>query len=398
MDLDKPVINYIPSFKLWDEYVTMNITPRDLMCHRSGLPGHDLVWYGTDFSRKEIIENLRYLEPSMPFRTTFQYQNMMFATAGYLLEQITGGAWEEFVKRRIFTPLEMTNSDFSVIDMQKTEDYSKPYNEIDGHAQEIPFMNVDAIAPAGGINSNVKEMANWVIMQLSNGKFKNNQIVSPSSMSEMHTPQMVAPGDISKEFFFVSYGLGWGISSYRGHFVLQHAGNINGFSANVALYPMDSLGIVVLSNMQLTKYNSVIRDNIADRFLSLPEIDWNSRRLELKKKEDELLKTMSQKTDPDRKPESEPPHPLKDYTGTYVHPAYGKIFITLSNGKLELKYHTLKVVLSHYNGDIFEANISELENQKFNFHTNSKGEIDKVTSLLEPAVKEIEFIRIPDYK
>ena len=141
MDLDKPVINYMPSFKLWDNYVTMNITARDMLCHRSGLPGHDFVWYGTDFTRKEIVDNLQYLEASQPFRTTFQYQNLMFVTSGYLVEQVAGITWEEFVKSRIFTPLEMNTSDFSVIDMQKTDDYSKPYIEIKGKVKEIPYMN-----------------------------------------------------------------------------------------------------------------------------------------------------------------------------------------------------------------------------------------------------------------
>jgi CubicO group peptidase (beta-lactamase class C family) len=306
IDLDKPVISYIPTFRLYDDYATMNITPRDLMCHRSGLPRHDFVWYGSDFSRKEIIDRLRYLEPSKPFRTTFQYQNMMFLTAGYLTEQVSGMQWEDYIKENILTPLDMSNTDFTVKAMQQTSDYSKPYRDEKGTVKEIPFRDIPAMAPAGAINSNVKEMANWIIMQLNNGNYNGKQIVTSSSMNEMHTPQMVSPGGMNKDVFYHSYGLGWDITSYRGHLRVEHGGNIDGFTAEVALYPMDSIGIVVLANMENTTLVSIVRNYAMDKFFGLEEIDWSARFFPDFKKSEENNNEEESNKDKDRVPDTEP--------------------------------------------------------------------------------------------
>ena len=144
----------------------MHITPRDLLCHRSGLPRHDLVWYGADdLSRKDLFDRLQYLEPSKGFREVWQYQNGMFMTAGYLVEQVSGQSWESFVQKKILDPLEMKSTNFSIFDMQKAPDYSKPYGEIKDKVEELPYRNFDAMGPAGSINSNVMDMSNWVIMQ-----------------------------------------------------------------------------------------------------------------------------------------------------------------------------------------------------------------------------------------
>ncbi len=397
-ELDKPVLNYIPAFKLYDDYATMNITPRDLMCHRSGLPRHDFVWYGADLSRKEIIESLRYLEPSKPFRTTFQYQNMMFFTAGYIVEQVSGISWEDFIKENILTPLEMPSTNFSITSVQQSADYSKPYRETEGTVKEIPFRNLDVLGPAGSINSSAKEMANWVIMQLNNGSYKDKQIVSASLIKEMHTPQMISPGGMSKDVFYQSYGLGWFITSYRGHLRVEHGGNIDGFTADVALYPMDSIGIVVLTNMENTSLNSIVRNNAVDRFLGLEEKDWNGLLLPDHKKAEELEKNESNKEDKNRVPDTEPSHKLADYTGTFEHPAYGKMIISMKDDKLYFSYHTFESVLKHYHYDVFEPEQEPIDGMKLSFYNNSKGEIDKVTSLLEPSVKEIEFIRAVETK
>ena len=113
--------------------------------------------------------------------------------------------------------------------MQKAPDYSKPYGEIKDKVEELPYRNIDAMGPAGSINSNVMDMSNWVIMQLNEGKFKDNQIVTSGTLHQTHTPQMVMPGEMNDEVFYSSYGMGWMITSYRGHLRIEHGGNIDGF-------------------------------------------------------------------------------------------------------------------------------------------------------------------------
>src|SRR6266567_9325703 len=145
LDWDKPLHEYLPDFRLMDQFATERMTPRDLVTHRSGLPRHDLVWYNSPFSRKELFERLRFLEPSKDFRTTFQYQNLMFMTAGYLAARLSDMSWESYVHKVVFDPLGMATSNFSVTDSQKSSDYSLPYTVTKEEIAEIPFRNIDQI-------------------------------------------------------------------------------------------------------------------------------------------------------------------------------------------------------------------------------------------------------------
>ncbi|MFQ6032023.1 MAG: serine hydrolase domain-containing protein, partial [Candidatus Zixiibacteriota bacterium] len=150
LDWDKPVREYLPSFKLKDPFASERMTPRDLVCHRSGLPRHDLVWYNSSTSREELTHRLQYLEPSKDFRTTYQYQNLMFMTAGYMVGKIAGKTWEEFVRERILEPLGMEESNFSVEDSKKAPDFALPYfKDKQERVIEIPFRNIDNVGPAG---------------------------------------------------------------------------------------------------------------------------------------------------------------------------------------------------------------------------------------------------------
>lgn len=396
LDLDKPIINYFPWFKLWDEYVTAHITARDLLCHRSGLPRHDLVWYGADdLPRKELISKMQYLEPSTGFREKWQYQNGMFATAGYLVELVDGKSWEEFTQTRILNPLEMKNTNFSVYEMQKSGDFSKPYSEKNDAVQEIPFRSITATGPAGSINSSVTEMANWVIMQLSGGKFNEKQIVSEASINQMQSPQMVMPSGISDDVFYSSYGMGWMITSYRGHLRVEHGGNIDGFSASVCLLPKDSAGIVVLTNMSGTGLTSVVRNYTIDRIAGLSETDWNKKLLEPLNKAKETQKENDSKPDLNRVEGTTPSHKMSDYTGKYTHPAYGEIEITGKDDKLGVNFHGLNAMFKHYHYDVFiNSEDDEFGKMKITFHTSDKGEINKVSAPLQDGVKDIEFTRV----
>src|SRR5579862_4240577 len=170
LDWDKPVHDYLPDFRLMDQFATERMTPRDLVTHRSGLPRHDLMWYDSPFSRQELFSRLRYLEPSKDFRTTFQYQNLMFMTAGYLAANVSGMNWEDHVRKVVLNPLEMQSTNFSVNDSKKSPDYSLPYTVSKENIKEIPFQNIDQIGPAGSINSNAEDMAKYVIMHLNKGK------------------------------------------------------------------------------------------------------------------------------------------------------------------------------------------------------------------------------------
>ena len=116
LDWDKPVRDSLPEFRLEDDFLTARVTTRDLVTHRTGLPRHDASWYHTDTPRGELVHSLRYLEKSKDLRQTFQYNNLMYLTAGYLAGRLNGGSWEDAVRQRLFGPLGMSRSNFSVTD------------------------------------------------------------------------------------------------------------------------------------------------------------------------------------------------------------------------------------------------------------------------------------------
>lgn len=398
VEWDKPVRNYLPTFKLQDTFASEQITPRDLLTHRSGLARHELVWYGSPASRKEIFERLQYLEPNKGFRYVFQYQNMMFMTAGYLVGEVAGTTWESFIQERFFEPLEMKESNVSVNDSQKAADFALPYQEKEGKVEPIPFRNIDTIGPAGSINSNVLDMANWVLMNLGKGKFKGKPIVSEGSLAEVHSPQVVMPSPIQyDEILYPTYGMGWAIVPYRGHLLYEHGGGIDGFIAMVAFLPRDNVGAVILSNSGSTPLPSIVLYSIIDRMLGLTPIDWSGRMkgdMDKAKAEAEKAKKESDK---DRKPDTKPSHPLEDYAGDYENPGYGTISIIKDGDKLLAKYNAFEFRLDHYHFDIFELynNLYD-QKQKLSFHTDPKGNIGSLSIPLEPTVKDIVFTRAPD--
>ncbi len=397
VDLDKPVRTYLPTFKLFDIVATEHMTPRDLLCHRSGLPRHDLMWFGSPYTRQEIFDRLQYLEPNKEFRSVWQYQNLMFMTAGLLVGQAAGMSWEDFTRTRIMEPLGMKESNFSVTASQKTPDFALPYAEIKDKVEEIPFRNIDAIGPAGSINSNVLDMANWVLLNLGKGKFGDKQIVSEASMAQIHMPQMAMQQPIRyDEVLYPSYGMGWGIAAYRGHLLLEHGGGIDGFIAMVSFMPRDNFGVVILTNMNETSVPSIVLYNICDRLLGLTEVPWNTRIREQMNKAKAEAEKQKKEEDKDRKLNTKPSHPLEDYAGDYENPAYGTFSIIKAGDALKAKYNFLEAPLAHYHYDIFQmaAELYGTEmKQKISFTTDLKGNIASLSVQLEPAVKDIVFSR-----
>jgi CubicO group peptidase (beta-lactamase class C family) len=396
VEWDKPVQTYLPDFQLKDEVATARMTVRDLVCHRSGLPRHDGLWYGTTLTRKEIYDRLRYLDFSADFRSTFQYNNLMFLTAGYMVGQLSNSSWEEFTRRRIFEPLGMTSSNFSVDDSQKTADYSLPYQKEEGKVVPIPFRKIENIGPAGSINSNVNDMLKWVEFHLNKGKVGEKQVVSEAGQKEVTTPAMfmrqpmlsLQPDNQS----IMSYGLGWFIETYRGHLVVHHGGAIDGFFFLNAFLPNDNVGAVVLTNLGGTPLLYLSMGYILDMVLGLEPV-WEKKSLERfaeSQKEEAQAKDREKEEEAERVKDTKPSHPLEAYVGEYEHPAYGVIAVELKDNALQGKHFGFEFKLDHWHYDVFKPS-DHLT--KVTFLTNLKGDIDRLSVSMEPAAAPIEFTR-----
>ncbi|CAN5570143.1 serine hydrolase [soil metagenome] len=400
LEFDTPVITYIPDFKLFDDYATRNVTLRDMMSHRTGLPRHDLVWYGNPTaSREDLFKLLRYMEPSKPFRTTWQYNNFMFMAAGYIIEKMSGKKWEDYVKDNIFSPLGMNDTYFYYNDFRSNPETAVPYGEevVDKKAnlKVMPFRDIMAIGPAGSINSSANDMAKWVTLQLNGGTYENKKIVSFSSINKLQSPSMIINSAPNENVGYQQYGMGWVITNYRNHIRVEHGGNIDGFTASVCLLPMDSIGIVVLTNKNETTITSVIRNYLIDKMTGLSEIDWEAKLVPDYKGR---IETANDPPDThDRVEGTKPSHELKDFAGTFMHPAYGKVTITSNDDNLAVKFNDIAFPLEHYHYDVFFINNeSDFKGMKFTFFTSTEGKIDKVNIPLEPAINPIEFKRVPE--
>ena len=400
LEWDQPVREYLPTFRLYDQFATERMTPRDLVTHRSGLPRHDFVWYNSPASRRELVERLRYLEPSKDFRTTFQYQNLMFMTAGYLAGEIADRPWEDLTRDSIFVPLGMTASNFSVADSQKASDYALPYRKEKEEVKQIPFRNIDQIGPAGSINSNVEDMTRYLLMHMNKGKYEGKQVLSEANDVQMQTPQMVIPGPLRwKEVGYSSYGMGFFLTPYRGHTIVHHGGNIDGFSALVTFMPQDKMGMVILTNMNGSPLPTVLSYNVYDRMLGLEQVDWTARLKDDEKKQKEAEELAKKQGFTARKPNTHPSHELKDYAGEYENPGYGAAKIAVEGGRLKITMNGLSAPLDHFHYDIFEVPQDDaivFPRTKVSFQTNLQGDIGSLSMPLESTVKEIVFTRAAD--
>lgn len=402
LDWDKPVRTFLPGFQMYDADTTALITPRDLVTHRSGLPRHDLLWYNNNtLTRKEAVERLRYLEPNEQLRAKFQYNNLMFLTAGYLIEHLTGKSWEDSVRERILQPLGMSNTNFSVHDSQKSADFALPYREEDfKYITPIPFRDISMIGPAGSINSSVNDMAKWMQVNLNGGKVDGRQLISPSTLSDIHAPHMLIDAPPERpELSRRSYGLGWGVDTYRGHPRVHHSGGIDGFSALVTLLPQDGLGVVVLTNRENGLPERLVRHTI-DRILKLDPIDWNGEALARRKKGRADAQAAEAKKDTVRKQGTKPAHKLADYAGDYENPGYGTLKVTLADDKLDVTYNGITAPLEHWHYEVWNGAEGgydpSFEDTKFMFQGDVNGNVAAVAAQFEPQVKDIVFTRKPD--
>src|SRR5215472_4304357 len=404
VDWDKPVRSYLPEFQMNDPVATEEATPRDLFSHRTGLPRHDLVWYSSDFSREDMVGRLHELKPNKTFRGGYQYNNLTIMTMGYLEGKISGLGWEGCIRKKIFAPLGMAHSDLSVDEIEKVDDHALPYELKKDVVTKVPFHKIDAIGPAGSINSSVDDMSRYLAFQLGDGKYEGKQIVTESDLREMHSPQTTMP-DLPPAFSLsglghFSYGLAWVATSYRGRNLVWHNGGIDGFYALLSMLPDDHMGVVVLTNLPHGRTPEVLAYNVYDRLLGLDPLPWFDRFKDLdakgKKEEEEAKKNKPT----DRKAGTHPSHNLADYAGEYQNAGYGAIKVVLKGTALELSLNKLgPYPLEHYHYDIFqvpEENDSFPAGEKFQFEMNKKGDVDRISAPLAPALGEdILFTRAP---
>jgi len=401
LEWDKPVRQYLPEFQMYDPVASERMTPRDLISHRVGMAGHDLVWYSSDFSREDLVRRLRFLQSNRDFRSGYHYNNLLVMTAGYLVGRVAGQSWEDFIRLQVFEPLGMVSCNFSIAESEKSSDFSLPYkkDETTGNVSEIPFHAIASIGPAGSINSNVEDMARYAIFQLGKGKVGDRQLVSEANLGLNHTPQVPMPDRLRPpEIGPRSYGMGWVISSYRGHALWWHNGGIDGFYALLALLPDENFGVVILTNLLGDDpVPEIVSYRLFDRLLGLSPVDWNKYYEEIDKKEKAAAEGEHKEELAEHKADTQPSHQLEDYIGRYENPGYGTFSIARTGNGLKAMLNQLSFELRHYEYDIFESpsdSTGSIDIGKLRFLSDMDGEINAIATPLEPEAPEILFTRV----
>lgn len=380
---------------------------RDLMAHRTGLSRYDFSWllFNTP-NRDSIIARVKYMKPSAAVREKWFYNNFMYLAQGMIVERLTGKTWEQNIKEKFFIPLEMNRSNTDIKVFKQDNDASLPYTVANGNeVKKVDYYNINGMGPAGSINSSANDMANWLKVWVSGGFFKKKEILPADYVREAASSQMVMSANLPAthdDVFLANYGLGWMIGSYRGHYMVEHGGNINGFSANVAFLPSDQLGIVVLSNQNGSQVPAVVRNSIVDRLLNLKTIDWNGEAREKAKAGMQVNK--GTKNAPILN--TRPSHPVKDYVGSFENPAYGIIKITFEKNDLYTILGDEKVVLKHMHYDVFDPKSIDKNgvadtaqsNLMFNFSGGVDGKIQGLGIFLDGSDKPVMFDFKPEAK
>ena len=399
LEWDVPVRRYIPWFRMNDDAVTLRITPRDLVTHRSGLPRHDLLWYNNTFAtREQLVRSVAHLPLNRDLRETYQYNNLMYLTAGYLVGELTGTSWEEGLRALVLEPLGMKRTNFSVRESQADPDHSVGYLVRRDTVQGMPFRDITLVGPAGSINSSAEDMLKWVGLHMAGGKIGDRQVIQPATLRDMYRPYMPISGmsDVP-ELGPMSYGLGWFIDTYRGRYRVQHGGNIDGFTAAVQMLPRERIGIVVLINQNGSPLGDLISRHAMDRLLDAPRRDWSGEALKRRVAAEQVNRQAEANKALAQVPNTRPSHPLADYAATYADSGYGSATIALVRDTLVFTYNNISAKLRHFHYETF-AGIRNPADPRFEdfrvtFRTDPAGRVDAMLATMDAMVPAITFVR-----
>jgi len=378
------VIDYLPYYRLYDDYTTQNMTIEDLLCHRNGLKtfSGDLLWYGTTLSAKEIISAQQYLKPNSPFRTEFGYSNISYLTAGKVIEKVTDTTWADYVSSHFLKPLKMNRTLTSTTQLKTATNVATPYFNENGKHIALNWVNWDNIAPAGALISSVNDYANWLILNANGGTLNDKTYVSKYNFAKLTTPHInfMTPPNKEKKHF-KAYGLGWGIQDNYGYKVMGHGGGYDGMISKSTFVPELKLGIIVLTN-SLSWAPSAITNKTIDVLLgnNLDGKDWSTKWLEYKKKESQEEQKHLAKIEQQRHKINKNHLRLSEYTGTYKDIMYGTVTVGLKGKKLHFSMDNtpiFKATLKHWNGSVFtfrfDTKLSSLPQGKLWFDMNENG-------------------------
>ena len=354
LDLDAPVRDYLPYFAVYDEYVSQHMIVRDLLCHRAGLGtfSGDVIWYKSALSAEQVVRQVQHVPQAYEWRAGYGYSNLMFITAGEVIQAVTGQSWDEYVRENFLNPLDMSRTQTSVTPLAEMDNVATPHLTRHDN-QPIPYVNWDNMGAAGGIISSVSDMLKWIDAQLAGG-----QDIFPSEVTNYTWRPHNALGNYKN---FSSAGLGWFLRSTDGHAVIGHGGGYDGMYSRVVMVPDENLGVVILTN-SMTGLSSTLGSYIVDTYLGRETENWLENAVERQKRGQMAWDSRHQERLDARVEGTEASLPLSNFTGEYHDPMFGTISVAEKAGGLRLEFATaplLNADLTHWHYDTWEIQWDE---------------------------------------
>ena len=269
---DTTVSSLIPDdFILSDSFATKHTTIIDALSHRVGLPSFDLLYFDANTTVKDITRKLRYLNLTKDFRAGFLYCNLMYTVISHVIETLTGVGLGEFMKQKLWRPLNMNATFFSLQDAQASSiPLAKGYiwSEAEQEYDELQYLDLPSISGAGNIISNVLDLSRWVKVMAA-----QEDPICSASHAALVTPRSIVGPAISDFASPNLYGLGWDLATYHGIDVVWHQGGLRGFGSYVLYLPAKKWGVVALANTQETSNcaEEVLIWHLVDEFLGIPQ-------------------------------------------------------------------------------------------------------------------------------
>jgi CubicO group peptidase (beta-lactamase class C family) len=336
------VIDHLPWFAMSDGYITRDMRVQDLLTHVSGfsLGMGDLLWFYSDFTRREIAERVRYLPIANPFRAGYAYDNVLYTVATMLIEEVEGKSWDDVIRARILTPLNMTSATTTVRGWNPRGNWAWPHGMVDGRLQVVDQDTVDNIAGGGALNASVVDMAKWVRVQLDSGRVDATRRLWTQDQARLMWLGRISQtngrgGLMDVSAGFSEYALGWGTYDWMGNKVVTHTGGLSGQITRVFLIPSKKLGFVILTNAESPAMGALTA-RLRDWFTGRPEVDYVGQAAAPDAGFD--YAKFDRGLDSARVKNTQPSLPLAGYAATWVDPWYGEITTAVENGKLMIRF------------------------------------------------------------
>ncbi len=382
---DDLVIDHLPWFKLSDPFVTRELTVQDLFTHNSGLGNTDLLWVLWDYSTEEVVKRIANRPLSYSLRGGYTYQNIMYATAGLIIEEASGQDWDQFVQTRIFDPLGMTRSCALKSCAETFANRSTPHYPTDAGIIKIIDSNADSIGAAGSAWSCPKDIQKWMKFVLDSAVVDGQRLISEQNFTFITQPKIIVP---KSSFYptkvltkpnFTAYSMGWFLHDYEGEFVQFHTGSLNGSGAIIGLMPEYNLGVYVMVNLDHAEVRHAIMYQVFDKIMGLDSRDWSTDLFKIYSDIDQASKKRRENTVKARIANKPSDMPFLDMIGTYTNDYLGSLNIGLVNGQLRITCRPDRhIILEHWHFNTFIGRIEEYAHDSgdlIDFNRSAKGRL-----------------------